>query len=167
MEWQEHGVTLLPLGTLFSAVRLPGLLVQAVAASATPADIDAVLDDAMQGGPVICAPRHQRYYALVPASVPRTWQQAVEDWQAADVEVFGRGTHLGVPRLAADHERPDLQSYWSVPMDSPAMLCAPLCVARFIAAGHDFLATRAAEPDAVDTASPQTPVTGLRHDGRR
>ncbi|MCF3131246.1 hypothetical protein [Streptomyces olivochromogenes] len=167
MEWQEHGITLLPLGTLFAAVRLPGPLVQAVAASTTPADTAAVLGEALQGGPVICDRRRQRYYALVPAGVPRTWQHAVEDWRTADVEVFDRGTHLGVPRLDMDQGRRDLESYWSVPMDSPAMLCAPLGVARLIAAGHQQLAVQTAEPDGIGPASSQTPVTGLRHDAPR
>ncbi|MET8453502.1 hypothetical protein [Streptomyces sp. NPDC005209] len=168
MEWQEHGVTLLPLGTLFAAVRLPGTLVHAVAASSTPADVAAVLAEALQGGPVICDRRQQRYYALVPASIPRTWQQAVEDWRAAGVAVFGRGTHLGVPRLNADQERSDLESYWSVPMDSPAMLCAPLRVARLIAAGHQLLLDQTAAQEAADHAATSlTPVTGLRHDAPR
>jgi hypothetical protein len=167
MEWQEHGVTLLPLGTLFAAVRLPGPLVQAVAASTTPTDIDAVLGEALQGGPVICDRRRPRYYALVPASLPARWRQAVEDWRAADVVVFGRGTHLGVPRLDAEQDRIGLESYWSVPMDSPAMLCAPLRVARLIAAGHQLLA-QTAEPDAGDHAAPSpTPAAGLRHEAHR
>ncbi|MEV0185153.1 hypothetical protein AB0I54_38615 [Streptomyces sp. NPDC050625] len=167
MEWQEHGVTLLPLGTLFAAVRLPGPLVQAAAASTTPADIDAVLGEALQGAPVICDRYRSRYYILVPASLPRRWQQAVEDWRAADVAVFGKATHLGVPRLDADRERMDLESYWSVPMDSPAMLCAPLLVARLIAAGHQLLA-QTAEPDAGDHAAPSpTPAAGLRHEAHR
>lgn len=156
MEWQEHGVTLLPLGTLFAAVRLPGPLVQAVAASTTSADIDAVLGEALQGGPVICDRRWQRYYVLVPAGVPRTWRQAAEDWRAADVAVLGRGTHLGVPRLDTAQERAGLESYWSVPMDSPALLCTPLRVARLIAAGHQQLLDRTAEPDTVTAAASPT-----------
>ncbi|MCF3132435.1 hypothetical protein [Streptomyces olivochromogenes] len=168
MEWQEHGITLLPLGTLFAAIRLPGPLVQAVSASTTPADVDAMLGEALQGGPVICDRHRQRYYALVPASVPRTWQQAIEDWRAAGVAVFGRGTHLGVPWPNANQKRSDLESYWSVPMDSPAMLCAPLRVARLIADGHRQLLAQTADQDAADHAAAcLAPVTGLRHDARQ
>ncbi|MCF3132478.1 hypothetical protein [Streptomyces olivochromogenes] len=167
MEWQEHGITMLPLGTLFAAVRLPGPLVQAAAASTTPADVDHVLGEALQGGPVICDRYRSRYYALVPASVPRKWQQAVKDWQAGHVAVFGQGTYLGVPRLDADTERPDPESYWSVPMDSPATLCAPLHVAHLIAVGQQQVSAQRGEQDADDPAPSQTPATGLRHDAPR
>lgn len=138
-EWHEHGVALLPLGTLFSAVRLPGALIQVLAASREPQDIDPFLEEALQG-PVICDPRGFRYYALVPASVPRTWHQAVEDWRAHDVDCLGRGTYLGVPRLDAVEYRPqESASYWSVPMPSAGILCQPLTVARLIAAGRHQL----------------------------
>ncbi|WP_208615711.1 hypothetical protein [Streptomyces cellostaticus] len=163
MEWQEHSVTLLPLGTLFAAVRLPGPLIRAMAASTKPADVDAVLKEALQGGPVICDRHRSRYYLLVPASVPRTWHEAATDWQAADVAVIGRGTYLGVPRLDADRSRSGIGSYWAVSMESPAVLCEPLHVARLIAAGHELLA-QAHQLDAVD---PTASVTGLRHDARK
>lgn len=145
-EWDHTGVTLLPLGTLFSAVRIPADLVQAVAASTTPEDIDAFLEEAL-AGPVICDLHQARYYALVPASVPRTWQQTADDWRVQDVDTLGRGTHLGVPRLDATTYAGPFISYWSVPMPSAAMLCAPLTVARLIAAGvHQLGETDGADP---------------------
>ncbi|KMS77715.1 hypothetical protein ACH49_19715 [Streptomyces leeuwenhoekii] len=134
-EWQANGVVLLPLGTLFSAIRIPGRLVQAVAASTKPEDIDAVLDEVLDRGPVICDPRGPRYYALVPASVPRTWAPAVDDWKVADVDCLDRGTYLGVPRLDAVQPRSGTATYWSVPMPSAGVVCSPLKVARLIAAG--------------------------------
>ncbi|MEU0744299.1 hypothetical protein [Streptomyces sp. NPDC006134] len=134
-EWAEHRVTLLPLGTLFSAVRLPGRLVHMVADSTGPEDIDAVLDEVLDGGPVICDPHGPRYYALVPARMPRTWAQAADDWRGAGVECLGRGTYLGVPRLDAVEPTTGTAPYWSVPMSSAGILCAPLAVARLIAAG--------------------------------
>ncbi|MFD7990723.1 hypothetical protein [Streptomyces mexicanus] len=133
-EWAQHGVALLPLGTLFSAVRIPGPLVQAIAATTDPQELDAFLEDALDGGPVISDPGGNRYYALVPASVPRTWRAAVDDWRTQDVDVLGRGSYLGVPRVDAVEYRP-LGTYWSVPMPSAAVLCPPLTVARLIAAG--------------------------------
>lgn len=151
-EWNEHGVALLPLGTLFSAVRLPGPLVEALAASRAPQDIDLFLDEALQG-PVICDPRGFRYYALVPANVPRTWRQAVDDWNAHDVDCLGRDAYLGVPRVAAVEPRP-YESYWSVPMPSAASLCAPLAVARLIAAGVHRLAELAAASETTPGMSP-------------
>ncbi|WP_063765852.1 hypothetical protein [Streptomyces durhamensis] len=163
MEWQEHGVTLLPVGTLFVALRLPGALVHAAAASTKPADVDGVMKEALEGGPVICDQHRDRYYVLLPSSVPRTWREAVKDWQASDVAVIGRGAYLGVPRLDADRSRPGIDSYWAVPMDSPAVLCRALHVARLIAAGHESL-TQSCQEDATDTPAS---VTGLHHEARQ
>lgn len=158
-EWQTAGVTLMPCGTLFAAVRLPGPMVHAVAASTTPEDVDGVLEEVLQGGPVICDQYRQRYYALVPASVPQRWRDAVRDWRADGVEVLGRTSYLGVPSPEADSARPDLESYWAVPMESAGILCTPLRVARLIAAGIHQLA----EAARAATAEPLlTPVTGLR-----
>lgn len=143
MEWQSGGITLLPLGGLFSAVRLPQRLVLAVAGerSGPSAYIDAFLREALAGGPVICDPSGRRYYALVPAAMPTTWHKAVDDWRTADVDCLGRGTYLGVPSLDLDllNSR-TWASYWSVPLASAAQLCAPLAVARLIAAGKHQLA---------------------------
>jgi hypothetical protein len=135
-EWQEQGITLFPLGALSSAVRLPGRLVHAVAATADPPEVGAFLDEAFQGGPVICDPHGRRYYALVPGRVPTTWRAAAEDWRAWDVDCLGRGTYLGVPRPDMDNGAGQASaSYWSVPTPPTARLCPPLSVARLIAAG--------------------------------
>lgn len=138
MEWQEHQVAMLPLGTLFSAVRLPGDLVLAAAGLTwQPSLLDAFLDEVLDGGPVICDPPNHRYYALVPASMPETYRQAAEDWLPLGVGCLGRGTVLGVPRTdAVAFDEGPWVSYWSVPMGSAAMLCQPLHVARLIAAGE-------------------------------
>ncbi|MYR40886.1 hypothetical protein [Streptomyces sp. SID5910] len=150
-----YGLAMLSLGALFSAVRIPGRLVQAVAVSTDPQDIDAVLEEALQGGPVICDVRGPRYYALVPPSVPRTWREAVEDWQSQEVECLGSGTYLGVPVLdAVDFPRRGNGSYWAVPMASAGSLCRPLSVARLVAAGvHALDEARALWP----TDAPLTP----------
>lgn len=137
VEWQEHGVALLPLGGLFSAVRIPARLVHAVAGSTAPEQVDDFLDECLEG-PVICSPRHQRYYALVPASMPRSWRQAADDWRTQDVDCLGRGTYLGVPRVDTVQPHP-LDPYWSVSMPGPGTLCPPLSVARLIAAGRHQL----------------------------
>jgi hypothetical protein len=142
MEWQEHKVALLPLGGLFSAVRLPASLVLAVAGGhIRSGEVDTFLDEALEGAPVICDPQGRRYYALVPATMPATWHQAADDWRALDVDCLGRGTYLGVPRLdLTQSTAKPCDSYWSVPMSSMATLCAPLHVARLIAAGRHELA---------------------------
>ncbi|MEV5369025.1 hypothetical protein AB0N12_06630 [Streptomyces albogriseolus] len=158
LEWKQHHVAMLPLGMLFSAVRIPGRLVQAVAASTDPVDIDAVLEETLDG-PVICDPYGPRYYALVPASVPRTWQAAADDWQVADVDTLGRGTYLGVPCLDAVSFRPGDASYWSVQMPSPGALCAPLAVARLIAAGIHQLGDDRAQWPANPPLTPRTALT--------
>ena len=139
-EWREHGIAILPLGTLFSAVRIPGSLIHAITGTLTPAETDAFLNDALNAAPVICDPHRPYYYALTPASMPRTWRDAADDWQDDNVEVLGRDAWLGVPRLdavALDTRAP--ASYWSVPMESMGMLCAPLKVARLIAAARHAL----------------------------
>ncbi|MFJ8346461.1 hypothetical protein ACIQ9J_08885 [Streptomyces sp. NPDC094153] len=132
---------------MFSAVRIPGTLVQAVAATTEPDEVDAFLEDALTGGPVICNRRHLRYYALVPGSMPSTWSEAADNWRIQDVDCLGRGCYLGVPPLSPVKSRCQADSYWSVPVPSPAILCRPLTVARLIAAGAHQLPDEAAEPD--------------------
>jgi hypothetical protein len=73
--------------------------------------------------------------------MPVTWRQAADDWRPLDVEVLGRDTYLGVPRVdVVESDVRTTASYWSVPMSSAAMLCQPLNVARLIAAGRHQLA---------------------------
>lgn len=142
VEWTQHGITLLRLGTLFSAVRLPLRLVLAVAGGRQPSqELDRILEEALEGGPVICDPAGRRYYALVPASMPRTWTQAADDWRVMDVDCLGQGTYLGVPRPDRTEYDPETNSsYWAVPMPSAGSLCAPLTVARLIAVARHQLA---------------------------
>ncbi|MEU3779870.1 hypothetical protein [Streptomyces sp900129855] len=92
-EWVEYGIALLPLGTLMSAVRLPQDLVHAVADRCGRDDVDSFLDEALNGGPVICDPQGCRYYALVPAGMPASWHVAAVEWHALGVECLGRGTY--------------------------------------------------------------------------
>ncbi|MGX1563107.1 hypothetical protein [Streptomyces sp. NPDC055506] len=138
-------MTMLPLGIHFSAVRIPGRLVVALADSSEASELDEFVRQALDDGPVICDPRHLRYYALVPASMPRTWRQAVDDWRPLDVECLGQGSYLGVPRADAVECTRVRATYWSVPMASAATLCRPLKVARLIAAGRHRLTS---EPEA-------------------
>lgn len=143
-EWTDHRLALLPMGTLLSAVRLPARLVLAVAGGRFPStEVDRFLGEAFEGGPIICDPKGQRYYALVPARVPRTWHAAFDEWRSQEVDCLGRGTYLGVPRLDVTRCDETRASYWSVPMSSAATLCPPLTVARLIAAGAHLLAGEA------------------------
>ncbi|MER7403805.1 hypothetical protein ABT373_15265 [Streptomyces sp. NPDC000070] len=138
-EWEQHRVAILPLGGLFSAVRMPERLLTALSTSTEAACVDDFLAEALGGGPVICDPRFSRYYALVPSGMPATLHQMAEAWRALEVDCLGRGSYLGVPRLDAVNREHAFASYWSVPMDSAAVLCTPVTVARLIAAGRHFL----------------------------
>ncbi|CAL9310354.1 hypothetical protein [Streptomyces sp. SudanB52_2052] len=141
LDWEQHEVAMLPLGTLFSAVRIPGRLLTALTSSTHASAVDEFLSDALDGGPVICNPRFLRYYALVPASMPKTWREAVDDWRVLDVDCLGNGSYLGVPRVGNVERTRTPTPYWSVPMDSPATLCRPLRVARLIAAARHCMTT--------------------------
>ncbi|MGK5693197.1 hypothetical protein ACSNOJ_09855 [Streptomyces sp. URMC 128] len=135
-EWQQYRVAMLPLGGLFSAVRIPECLLAALSTSTEAGGLDEFAAEALGGGPVICDPRFSRYYVLVPAGMPATLHQIAETWRALDVGCLGSGSFLGVPRLDAVNREPALASYWSVPMDPAAVLCTPLTVARLVAAGQ-------------------------------
>lgn len=138
-EWQHYGLALIPLGVLFSAVRIPGRLIHAAVGSDEPTAVDAFLNEALDSGPVICDPRAGRYYALVPASVPRTWHAELDDLREDDVGVLGRAAYLGVPRVDAVALDPGVsRSYWSVPMDSAGELCPSSLVGRLIGLGREL-----------------------------
>lgn len=141
MEWQNHGVALLPLGTLFSAVRIPERLVQAVARIDDPAMCGLFLAAALDDGPVICDPDRRRYYALVPASMSH-WQMAVRVWRTMlGVEILGRNTLLGVPPVdAVGFDRRTRAPYWTLPMTSAGVLCDPHEVAQLMAAAARYCA---------------------------
>lgn len=144
MEWRELGIAMLPLGGIVSAIRIPGRLIHAIAATEEPAALADFLADALDGGPVICDRHGPRYYALVPGSTPRTWKEAAKEWRGQDVEVLGRETVLGVPQVGADDPTvPGVDSYWAVPMASAGVLCRPLAVARLIAAGRHAMTDEA------------------------
>ncbi len=140
-EWRNTGSALLRLGGLLSAVRIPLRLALAPVGFDRPSrEADEFLTFALEDGPVICDPAGRRYYALVPASMPTTWHVAAAEWREDEVECLGRDVFLGVPRLDRTSPRPgSVDSYWSVPM-TMGSLCAPLAVARLIAAGKHALA---------------------------
>ncbi|MET9868897.1 hypothetical protein ABZZ16_22465 [Streptomyces sp. NPDC006386] len=144
-EWEQHRVSMLPLGGLFSAVRIPERRLTALSTGIEAGCLDEFLAEALGGGPVICDPRFSRYYALVPASMLATLHQMAETWGDLEVDCLGRGSYLGVPRLDAVNREHAFASYWSVPMHSAGVLCNPLTVARLIAAGQHCVDT---EPEA-------------------
>jgi hypothetical protein len=135
MEWQESGVTMLKTGTLFSAIRMSERLVHAAVGTGETDAVNAYLDRALLGGPVIHDPRQCRYYALVPASTAARWKQC------RDTDAFGRDAYVGVPRpglntCAAEAWHP----YWAVPMSSAGELCSREAVAQLVSLGRYRLA---------------------------
>jgi hypothetical protein len=88
-----------------------------------------------------------------------TWRDAAEEWRPLGVDCLGRGTYLGVPRVdIVEFDPQTYLAYWAVPMPSAAELCAPLSVARLIAAGKLAL-----EDDAVAGIEPAyLPASGAR-----
>ncbi|MFI1226252.1 MULTISPECIES: hypothetical protein [unclassified Streptomyces] len=108
-------------------MRIPEARIQDVALSRDPDDIDRCLARRLEGGPVICDRFAGWYYALVPASVARSWTEP-------GTMCLGVGSMVGVPAPGTTGAS-GARIYWSVPMDSPAMLCHPEAVAGTITAG--------------------------------
>lgn len=134
-QWAEHGLAMLPLGGLMSAVHVPAALVQALAHTVQPRGLDVFLAERLEGGPVACAMHGGwRYYLLVPGRTPRTWHKEAVRWHKPGVGVLGRGAYLGVPPVdRTEYNAGTRDSYWSVPMASLGELCDPLVVGRFVA----------------------------------
>jgi len=145
-EWlSPRRFTMLPLGGLLAAVKVPARVVLALSGGQFPStEIDHFLNQALDGGPVICDVDASLYYFLVPVSVPRTWDGTDARWRAQDVDCLGRGAHLGVPALSVEEYDPRTRMYWSVPMPWMATTCQPLAVARLVAAGVHALTGKAA-----------------------
>lgn len=142
MEWQDQECALLPLGTLFAAVRFPEHVVHAVARTDNPLMVDEFLAAALDDGPVIHDPQGRHFYALVPASTPERYSLAAKDWRQYGVEFLGRDSYLGVPKVDAEVlDSRTRASYWAVPMPSAAMLCEPLTITRLLAAATRRLDT--------------------------
>ncbi|MYU22860.1 hypothetical protein [Streptomyces sp. SID8352] len=126
-EWGAQGITLLPLGEAFSAVRLPLPLVLAVTGGTGPGGaVDAALAAVLRGA-VICDVEGRRYYALVaPGTAAAEVGHALKD----GVAHLGSGTYLGVPRCdRTSYSATTRASYWSVP-PSASRLCDAAIVAR-------------------------------------
>lgn len=136
-EWKTGGVTALQCGTLFAAVRIPAAVVHAAAGTEVLSEVDEYLRGAVHGGPVIYGANGQQYYALVPASIQRTWT-------VPGTAVVGRGDYLGVPSPDLVRYPGRAGSYWSVPMDSPAVLCTQGAVSQLALTGRYRMAAAAA-----------------------
>lgn len=134
MEWQEHGVTVLKTGVVFSAIRMSARLIHAAACASDLEVVDRYLLRALVGGPVIHDPDRCRYYALVPTDAGRPWEVT------RDLEPLGLGSYVGVPRPGLDTPAGSGAPYWSVPMEAAGVLCAPSVVAALVEIGRHELA---------------------------
>ncbi|WP_051711676.1 hypothetical protein [Streptomyces sp. NRRL S-350] len=125
-DWKTRGVTVLPCGTLYSAVRLPADIVAEAAGSTDRAAIDRYLAVSLDG-PVFCTGERGLYVALVPPSTARTWS-------LSGVSFLGRGSVVTVPAPGLTR---DLSpgAYWAVPMESPGVLCLAEDVANVATRG--------------------------------
>lgn len=133
LQWDKYGVALFPLGTLFAAVRIPERAVHEVAMTDNPGMVAEFLKAALDDGPVICDPARRLYYVLVPPTMLR-WPEAAMDWRGGlDVEILGTETRLGVPRVdCVGLDQQTRATYWTQSMTSAGMLCEPQAVARML-----------------------------------
>ncbi|MFF2612397.1 hypothetical protein [Kitasatospora sp. NPDC058046] len=123
-DWTERGAALMPTGVLFSGVRIPA---RTVVAAAGKEDVDTYLARVIHG-PVICTQGGRSYVALVGPSVARRWR-------VPGVSMVGDGALLGVPRPSLDRASGAV-AYWSVPFDSPGVLCMGPDVEHVVEAGR-------------------------------
>lgn len=131
-EWSDGGVALLPLGRRFVAARLPEALVYAAVKAAGSEEVAERLEQRLQG-PVIFDDRTMggTFYTLME---PRDRSE----WKHQEVApLLGRGTYLGVPKLA---RRKPPGTHWVVPPRFIGDLCRPEYVAVLVAHGLKQLA---------------------------
>ncbi|MFE0777592.1 hypothetical protein [Streptomyces sp. NPDC058861] len=136
-EWETFGAALLRCGRLFSAVPIAAGLVHAAAGTEDREAVKAFLAEALDG-PVYYATVSHQYYALTPASAPRTWRLTAVDCLDSD-------SYLGVPATDLTEPDPRYPAYWVVPMDGPGALCTPAAVERLVLAGQREAAKAAGE----------------------
>lgn len=144
-QWRNGECVLMPVGDLFSAVRLPQELILGHTGSQwDPVAADRIVAQAFDSGPVICDPcRIARWYALVPAATS-VWHTDNDDWPAAGVIPLGLGSYISVPPVDATAYDPRTEApYWSMPLTLPGALCEPGHVDRLIATTPDRLAREA------------------------
>jgi hypothetical protein len=127
--WESAaGISVLPLGRLFDAVRVPDDTIHHAAGSSDPAEVSERLAAYLPGGAVIHDPIHRRYYCLTP---PGT----TSSWAATTAECLGAGTHLGVPHPDRTTPHPH-DPYWILPLERPGGLCAVCTVLALVMVGR-------------------------------
>ncbi|WP_055565919.1 hypothetical protein [Streptomyces atriruber] len=127
-EWQEHGITLLPLGTRFNSVSLPARLVRAAAGTADLDLVNATLAQLLDG-PVIHNRPQDEYHALVGTFPVARWPYP------DDAPMLGAGHYLSVP--ASDLTGPT-GLYWAVRPRIVGDLCPVQSVAALVRIARDL-----------------------------
>ncbi|KUF15641.1 hypothetical protein [Streptomyces silvensis] len=117
-EWARHGVTILPLGIRFDALRIPAPRVHTAVGSSDTATVDVALR-AQLHGPVVRDTRTDCYYVLVAPGA--TW-----DGPGARLT---SGTFVAVPR--SHHQASPVT--WAVPPQHRDDLCDPADLAALLA----------------------------------
>lgn len=137
--WWNIGVTMLPTGKQFSAIKMSERLVLAAVGKDASDGVAERLASSLRG-PVIHDPPGRRYYALVPPGADARWAPC------KNTEALGRGAFVGVPRPGiTEPDGAGRASYWVVPMTTAGELCVRQAVVHFVALGRSRLAAEAAE----------------------
>jgi hypothetical protein len=121
-EWRTMGVALLRCGGVFTAIRVPTLLVETAVGSENRQRMGEYLVGALVGGPAFIDENASYVYFLVPPSTARTWATPETACLTAD-------TYLGVPKPGSDHRA---RCHWLVEMAGPADLCTPAAVSQLV-----------------------------------
>ncbi|GGR85769.1 hypothetical protein GCM10010252_25510 [Streptomyces aureoverticillatus] len=110
-EWANRGVSLLPLGVRFDAVRVPAARIHSAVCSEDPKTVAAALDDWLCG-PVVrdLWASSGDYYVLVAPEA---------EWNGEE-QRLGKGSFLVVPRIG----NLSMITHWVVPPRYPGNLCS-------------------------------------------
>ncbi|MFD4924199.1 MULTISPECIES: hypothetical protein [Streptomyces] len=136
-DWMFHGVAVLPVGTLFGAVRIPEAIVHAALESTDREYIHPILADRLDG-PVIHDGHGHNYYALIGPEAHLDWGTS-----APGVKRLAPATQLGVPATNLHKYTARTPIYWAVSGAEPRH-CAPGSVALLVRIGAARLEEAAA-----------------------
>ncbi|MDT0435589.1 MULTISPECIES: hypothetical protein [Streptomyces] len=136
-ELRREGVTLVALGSNFSAVRMPWQLVSAGLQISTPAEAKSAMS--RLNGAIICdhrKPAGPSYYALVPSGL---------DWHLDHLAKYlDRDVYLPVP---APHRTEPPSTHWATPPRYEDDLCDSSAIEQMLITGACAVRAReAAEP---------------------
>ncbi|MFE5771457.1 hypothetical protein ACFQ7O_24190 [Streptomyces sp. NPDC056485] len=152
-DWRENGVTLMPIGRSFEAVRLPERLVRAALGTEEHsfAHTDFGLEESL-GGPIIHDGHGRNYYAIVPAGTAAEWRS-----QVPGVECLTNGTYFGVPATDILEYNAAHPVYWAT-LGGSSRFCEPASVSLLVRVG----AARLAESEGAEQGAESLPARTAR-----